>query len=374
MNKPHDIKMFDYLEQFEGIEKAVMQAIARVAHSGQLMLATEVKTFEDQFSKFLNAPLSGVGVANGTDAIVVCLMALGIGEGAEVITTANTAVPTVSAIRMAHATPVFVDVDKNTALIDLQKIEAAITPRTKAIIPVHLFGNMVDMSALMALAQKYHIKVIEDCAQAHGASLNGRMAGTFGDAAAYSFYPTKNLGAMGDGGLSLSSDPYLIKEMRRIRMYGFDQAYYSEREGINSRLHEMQAAILNVKLPQLPAMLIKRRHIAKLYTNGLSKGVTPMLTTSSVNHAYHLYVVKVGEHLNRDLLRMQLQEKGINTGIHYPHPIHLMRGYQFLGYEPSSLPATEQLATQIVSLPIYPELSDSSVERVIQAVNETVDA
>lgn len=366
------VKMFDYLEQFHEIEPQVMKAIERVTRSGQLMLAQEVKTFEQNFATFIGAPQAGVGVANGTDAIVVCLMALGIGPGDHVITTANTAVPTVSAIRMAHATPVFVDVDPNTALMDLNQLRAAITPQTKAIIPVHLFGNMVNMTQVMQLADEHGLKVIEDCAQSHGAQLNGQTAGTLGHAAAFSFYPTKNLGAMGDAGLSISADPELTKQMRRIRMYGFDETYYSEREGINSRLHEIQAAILNVKLPQLPYMLANRRRIAQQYLAGLSPRVIPMQTTEHVNHAYHLFVVKVAPDLNRDDVRARLLEKGINTGIHYPHPIHLMRGYAFLGYKPGSLPVTEQLSQSILSLPIYPELSDEDVNRVIQAVNEVV--
>lgn len=364
------IKMFDYREQYLELEDEMLSAVKRVFRSGELILASEVSAFEKSFSAFLGHDVQSIGVANGTDALVVCLLALGIEPGDEVITVANTAVPTVSAIRMVKATPVFVDVDPTTALMDLEKVEAAITPRTKAIIPVHLFGNAVNVPALMKIAQRHNLAVIEDCAQAHGTMIDGRMVGTFGHAAAFSFYPTKNLGAYGDGGLCCTADPALFKEMRRIRKYGFDELYYAEREGINSRLDEVQAAILNIKLARLDQDLARRRSLAQTYLSDLPRSVQPMVAGPGVTHSYHLFVVKVDD---RDRVRQQLGERNIQTGIHYPFPIHRMRGYAFLGYQDHSLPVTEALATQIMSLPIYPALPTASAQKVLEALHEILD-
>jgi len=364
------IKMFDYRDQYFDLENEVLGAVQRVLRSGELILGSEVESFEAGFSEFLGHGTHSLGVANGTDALVICLMALGVGPGDEVITVANTAVPTVSAIRMVRATPVFVDVDPNTALMDLNLVPGLITSKTRAIIPVHLFGNAVNMPALLDMAQARGIPVIEDCAQAHGTLINGRAAGTFGHAAAFSFYPTKNLGAYGDGGLCATSDAALAKEMRRIRKYGFDDLYYAEREGINSRLDEVQAAILNIKLRHLPAQLQKRRALAEVYKAGLPSALKHMAAPSDVDHAYHLFVVRTKE---RDALRTALASHKIQTGIHYPFPIHRMRGYAFLGYQDHSLPVTEALANEIVSLPLYPELPIESAQRVLDTLHEILD-
>ncbi len=364
------IKMFDYLEQYRELENEILDSIRRVLRSGELILASEVQRFEEDFAAMLGEGTQGVGVANGTDAILVCLHALGIEPGDEVITVANTAVPTVSAIRMVGAIPVFVDVDPNTALMDIESVRSRITDKTKAIIPVHLFGNAVNMPALMAIAKEHDLRVIEDCAQCHGAKFDGQMTGTFGHAAAFSFYPTKNLGAYGDGGLCASRDPEIVKAMRSIRKYGFEDQYYAEREGINSRLDEVQAAILNVKLKHFPKALALRQQLAKTYRDGLPKALHHFSGAPAVEHAYHLFVVRAQE---RDQLRKALGDKGVQTGIHYPYPIHLMRGYQFLGYAPGSLPQTEQLASSILSLPLYPELSVSSVKRVLDCLHEILD-
>lgn len=369
MNAP-TIKMFDYLEQYEAIENEVLDSVRRVLRSGELILASEVQQFEENFCAMLGSNVSGVGVANGTDAIVVCLLALGIGPGDEVITVANTAVPTVSAIRMAGAMPVFVDVDPASALMDVGQLHLKITKRTKAILAVHLFGNAADMPAIMEVADQHRLWVIEDCAQSHGATINGQMAGTFGHAAAFSFYPTKNLGAYGDGGLCVSKDPDIIKSMRRVRKYGFDDLYYAEREGINSRLDEVQAAVLNIKLKHLPHALRLRRDLARAYRSELPASLYHFEAGEQVAHAYHLFVVRADD---RDALRKSLSEQGIQTGIHYPFPIHLMRGYQFLGYKPGDLPETEKLASTILSLPLYPELPVSSVHRVLQCLHEILD-
>lgn len=368
------IKMFDYREQYLALEQEILDAMQRVLRSGELILASEVDRFETGFSAFLGQEMHSLGVANGTDALVVCLMALGVGPGDEVITVANTAVPTVSAIRMVKATPVFVDVDADTALMDLSKIEALITPKTRAIIPVHLFGNAVNMPELLQIASRHSMPVIEDCAQAHGTMIDGRMVGTFGHAAAFSFYPTKNLGAYGDGGLCTTPDALLAREMRRIRKYGFDDLYYAEREGINSRLDEIQAAILNIKLKHLPAHLAKRRALAQIYQGGLPKTVQHLAAKPGIGHSYHLFVIKTLKGApDRDALRQALGQRNIQTGIHYPFPIHRMRGYEFLGYEDNSLPVTESLAGQILSIPIYPELPVASAHRVLDALHEILD-
>lgn len=368
------IKMFDYRDQYFGLETEMLAAITRVLRSGELILASEVDRFERGFSAFLGHDMYSLGVANGTDALVVCLMALGIGPGDEVITVANTAVPTVSAIRMVKATPVFVDVDPDSALMDLNLLEALITPRTRAIIPVHLFGNAVNMPALMQIASRHSVAVIEDCAQAHGTTINGKMVGTFGHAAAFSFYPTKNLGAYGDGGMCCTPDPALARQMRRIRKYGFDDLYYAEQEGINSRLDEIQAAILNIKLAHLPAQLEARRALARTYRAGLPDGLRHLAPAAGVGHSYHLFVVKVCDGgPDRDTVRQALAQRKIQTGIHYPFPVHRMRGYGFLGYAEHSLPVTESLAERILSLPMYPELPIESARRVLDALHEVLD-
>lgn len=361
------VKIFDYQQQYLSVESEILGEIQRVLRSGTLILGKEVEKFEKQFSDFLGTGGHSIAVANGTDALIICLMALGVGRGHEVITVANTAVPTVSAIRMAQATPVFVDVEPTTALMNLELIESRITPNTRAIIPVHLFGNAVDMSRLLEIARRYDLAVIEDCAQANGTSINGRPVGTFGHAGAFSFYPTKNLGAFGDAGLCFTSDAELAKEMRRIRKYGFDELHYSEREGINSRLDEIQAVVLNLKLRYLSDQLQKRRSIAKLYLANLPKEITPLITMAGIAHSYHLFVVRTA---NRDCLRCALAGYGIQTGIHYPYPIHQMRGYEFLGYRNGSLPGTEALSKEILSLPLYPELPKESVEYVLRSLHE----
>ena len=363
------IKTFDYLDQYESIREEVLSAVDRVLRSGQLILGPEVEEFEKEFAAFLVGKGACVGVNSGTDALLVALKSLGIGPGDEVVTVANTAVPTVSAIRSAGATPVFCDVDMDTCLMDLTKLPSLLAKRTKAVIPVHLFGNVVDVPFIRKIIGGRDIRIIEDCAQAHGAKLRDEMAGTMGDIGAFSFYPTKNLGAYGDAGLCYSSDMSIIKKMRSIRMYGFDGRYYSEQEGINSRLDEVQSAILRVKLKHLPFYIEERRKIAEYYNRNLSNKALRIVQGDGVYHTYHLFVVKVSD---RDLLCEQLIQKGVATGIHYPYPIHLMRAYNFLGYKKGSLPHTESLAETILSLPIYPELSEVDVDQVCAALNDVL--
>jgi dTDP-4-amino-4,6-dideoxygalactose transaminase len=360
------IPVFDYLTQYEALQSEVLDAVRRVFESGRLILGHEVEAFEREFAAFLGpspagVPMQAVGVANGTDALALVLRAFGIGHGDEVVTVANTAVPTVSGIREVGAVPVFCDVDPDTGLIDLEAVPACLTPRTKAVIPVHLFGNVVDVLRLCELVRGRGIRVVEDCAQSHGARLGAHMTGTMGDASAFSFYPTKNLGAYGDGGLCATSDPALAARLRSLRMYGFEAQYYAEREGVNSRLDELQAAILRVKLRHLPAMLLRRRELAAIYCGLLPRGAVPLRTAAGAQHAYYLFVVRAVE---RDRVKAALAESGIGTGIHYPFPIHLMRAYEFLGYRPGDLPVTERLAGEVLSLPMYPELAADDVRRI----------
>jgi dTDP-4-amino-4,6-dideoxygalactose transaminase len=361
------IPMFDYLSQYTKIEDEILDSVKGVFRSGKLILGGQVERFENRFSAFLDSEVQGVAVNSGTDALVVALMTFGIGIGDEVITVSNTAVPTVSAIRMTGATPVFCDVEADTGLIDLNLINSVITHRTKAVIAVHLFGNLVNIQYLRKLVEHRGIKIIEDCAQALGATYDGKMAGTLGDIAAFSFYPTKNLGAFGDGGICISKDHTHIKEMKRIRMYGFDETYYALREGICSRLDEVQAAVLNVKLQYLPKFIERRRYLSSLYEKGLDKKIVRMTVSKQVEHARHLYVVKVH---NRKEVREFLTSRGISTGVHYPFPIHLMEGYSFLGYKAGNFPVTEMLANQILSLPLFPELTDDAVNTIIIELNE----
>jgi dTDP-4-amino-4,6-dideoxygalactose transaminase len=282
-----------------------------------------------------------------------------------VITVAHTAVATVAAIERAGATPVLVDIDPIAYTMSSRAAEAAITPRTRALLPVHLYGHPANLGALRALADQHHLLLIEDCAQAHGAEYQGQKVGTFGDLAAFSFYPTKNLGADGDAGAILTRDTALADKLKRLRNYGQVSRYVHEERGINSRMDEMQAAILRVKLSHLDAFNAERRHIAAIYDAEL-RGVTLPAAHPEVKHVYHLYVIR---HPERDALMAYLKEQGIGTLIHYPIPVHLQKAYADLGYPRGSLPNTEQAADQIVSLPLYIGLGEYEVRAVAAAVN-----
>ena len=344
-----------------------MAAVDRVFSSGRLILGPSGSDFESRFAEYCGTRFC-VGVNSGTDALFLALKALGTGQGHEVITVANTAVPTVAAIRAAGATPVFVDAEEDTFLIDPTLIEAAVTKRTRCILPVHLFGQPADMETIGGISDRCRIPVIEDCAQAAGAAFNGRRVGSLGDLGAFSFYPTKVLGAYGDGGMVSTGQEHLRAKLGRLRFYGMDKAYYSEEEGFNSRLDEVQAAILDFKLQRLDNDVKMRRCIAKQYSEGLA-GVgdiaTPIVRPDRT-HQFYAYTVRTE---NREELRRYLLEHGIETKINYPVPIHLMRGYSFLGYRSGDLPVTERLADRILSLPLYPGLPESAVEEVIKVIN-----
>jgi aminotransferase EvaB len=329
-----------------------------------------VAGFEEEFAAYHGVDHC-VGVDNGTNAIKLALQALGVGPGDEVITVSNTAAPTVVAIDGAGATPVFVDVREDDFLMDTGQVEAAITPRTKCLLPVHLYGQCVDMAPLRALAGKYGLAVLEDCAQAHGARRHGRPAGTFGDAAAFSFYPTKVLGGYGDGGAVLTSRADVDAGLRSLRYYGMERTYYTVRTPAhNSRLDEVQAEILRRKLTRLDAYTAARREVARRYEEGL--GDTDLVLPRVAEGNEHVYYVYVVRHPERDRIIEALKAYDISLNISYPWPVHTMTGFAQLGYAEGSLPVTEKLAGEIFSLPMYPSLPTGLQDKVIAAVREVL--
>jgi dTDP-4-amino-4,6-dideoxygalactose transaminase len=342
----------------------IRAAMDKVLEGGRYVLGEEVSAFEAEFARYIGVT-HGIGVANGTDALHLALRALGVGPGDEVITTAHTAVATVSAIRLAGATPVFADIEKDFYTLDAARVEAAISPKTKAIIAVHLYGQAADLGTLLPLAKRRGLRLIEDCAQCHGARHDGKRLGSLGDIACFSFYPTKNLGAIGDGGMVATSDADLAAKVRLLREYGWSQRYVSATEGWNSRLDELQAAVLRVKLKYLDDDNAARARIAALYSQALAgTPLTLPVARKGNTHVYHLYVIRSAA---RDALQKWLTEKGVGTLVHYPMPIHLQPAY--LGTRGGdALPETERAAREVLSLPIYPELQAAQAEAVATAV------
>lgn len=340
-------------------------AIQRVLDSGWYILGGEARAFEAEFAAYVGVN-SGVGVGSGTDALHLGLRALGVGPGDEVITVSHTAVATVAAIELAGATPVLVDIDPVTYTISPDAVRAVLTPRTRVLLPVHLYGHPADLGTLLEIAQQHGLRVFEDCAQCHGATYQGRRTGAWGDLAAFSFYPTKNLGALGDGGLLAANDPQLIENARLIREYGWRERYISEVAGFNTRLDELQAAILRARLVHLEADNARRQAIAARYTAGLADtGLVLPVEVGEVTHVYHQYVVRSPQ---RDGLREGLRERGVGSLIHYPVPIHRQPAYEGRVRVGASMAETERAAREIVSLPIYPELGDDQVDAVIEAL------
>lgn len=362
------IKNWSYLDVYHQDRRMVLDLVDRVFSSGRLILGPEVAAFEAAFAAYCGVAY-GVGVNSCTDALFLALKALGIGPGDEVITVANTAVPTVAALRATGAMPVFVDVEEDTFLIDVSRIEPAITSRTKCILPVHLFGQVADMEPLLEIAARHELKVLEDCAQATGALYWGRKAGSFGDIGAFSFYPTKVLGGYGDGGMAITNNKDDGDKLRKLRFYGMKEAYYSESEGYNSRLDEIQAALLLHKLTGLDESVGKRQAIAGLYTRELSGvgDIAAPVVRDGRTHQFYTYTIRTKQ---RDALMEFLRAHEIEARINYPTPIHLMRGYGFLNYAAGRLPKTEMLADEILSLPLYPGLALELVERVIQCIKD----
>jgi dTDP-4-amino-4,6-dideoxygalactose transaminase len=347
--------------QYESHRAAIDQAIRRVLESGRYILGQEVSAFEREFAGYVGVGFA-IGVGSGTEALHLALAACGVGVGDEVITVAHTAVATVAAIELCGATPVFVDIEPDYFTLDPNQLEDAITSRTKAVIPVHLYGQPADLTAIISIARQHGLKVIEDCAQAHGAMYCDRRLGSWGDIACFSFYPTKNLGAIGDGGAVVTNDPQLAERVRSLREYGWStERNVSHMTGWNSRLDELQAAILRVKLQYLDADNDRRRRIADLYDALLrdSDLVLPR-RRADATHVFHLYVVRSGE---RDDLLLRLKAGGVGASIHYP-PVHLQPAYQGRVRGAGKLTTTERAAKEILSLPIYPELTDAEIEKV----------
>jgi dTDP-4-amino-4,6-dideoxygalactose transaminase len=334
-------------------------AVARVLDSGWYVLGGEGRAFEEAFAAAVCPGGDAAGVASGTDAIELALRALDIGPGDEVVTQANTCVPTVAGIERTGATPVLCDVEPDAGTIDPESLRAALSPRTRAVVPVHLYGQCADIDAVREAAPG--IPVVEDCAQAHGATLRGRPAGALGDLAAFSFYPTKNLAAIGDGGAVTSQDPALVQRVRLLRAYGQADRYHHVARGVNSRLDELQAAILRVRLERLADDVARRRQIAARYDTALAGGrVRPLGRLDDREHAFHLYVARVA---GRDDFQARLTAAGVQTLIHYPRPIHGHPAYAELGAG-RDLTVSERLAGEVVSLPLYPELTDDEVAHV----------
>lgn len=347
-------------------------AFKRVLHSGWYILGSETANFEKNFAAYCGSA-HGIGVANGLDAIFMILKAYGIGPGDEVIVPSNTFIATWLAVSHCGATPVPVEPVEATYNIDPSRIEAAITPRTKAIMPVHLYGQPADMPAIMAIAAKHNLKVIEDSAQAHGARCHGKLAGQLGHAAAFSFYPGKNLGALGDGGAVTTSDDALADSLRTYRNYGSKVKYYNDVAGFNSRLDEVQSAILDVKLKTLDADNAQRRAIAAVYDRELAglAGLTLPVVPSWAEPVWHLYVVR---HAQRDALAKALAEQGIGTIVHYPVPPHLQPAYAHMGYKQGDFPIAEAIHREVLSLPMGPTMTEAQAIEVAAAVRRFVSA
>ncbi len=339
-------------------------AVARVLESGRFVLGEELEGFEAEFAKFCGTRFA-VGVASGTDALTIALQAVGVEPGDEVVTVANTCVPTIVGIEQAGARPVLVDVDPSTYTLDPDRLEEALSARTKALVPVHLYGQCADMDPILRLAEQAGVPVVEDCAQAHGAAYAGRRAGSLGRAGAFSFYPTKNLGAAGDGGAVTTDDPNVAERARLLRNYGERERFRHVLRGRNSRLDPLQAAILRAKLPHLDRWNERRREVAAAYTAALTDtAVRPPTEATGRLHAYHLYVVRAPE---RDRFRSSLRERGVETDVHYPLPVHRQPAYGDLAPAGRSLIVSEELAGSIVSLPINPELTDEEVAHVARS-------
>ena len=361
------IPFSDLKLQYLSIREEIDAAVKRVLTSGWFILGQEVRAFEEEFAAYIGASY-GIGVGSGTEALHLALLACDVGSGDEVVTISHTAVATIAAIEMTGARPVFVDVDPLSYTMDASQLEDKITPASKVIVPVHLYGQVADMNPVLTTARRHGLKVVEDAAQAHGAEYQGRKAGSLADLGCFSFYPTKNLGAYGDGGMIVTNDPTLAQRISLLRQYGWAERYVSSIRGVNSRLDELQAAILRVKLKWLDEWNTTRRKHATLYDQLLrGTAVTNPVEMEYGKHCYHLYVIRC-EH--RDELQMFLREKGVGALVHYPIPVHLQEAYQDLGFSEGALPVTEQCARQVLSLPVAPELSEEQIKKVCDLIAE----
>jgi len=361
-----NIPLVDLKAQYETIKDEVIAKVSETIASTQYILGEEVTLFEQEFAEYCQAT-ECVGLSSGTEALHLAIRACDIGPGDEVITVANTFIATVLAITYTGATPILVDANIDSYTIDVSHLEACITERTKAIIPVHLYGQPADMDPILAIAKKHTLTVIEDACQAHGARYNQKRVGALGDIGCFSFYPGKNLGAYGDAGAITTNNPAYAQKIRMLRNYGSSKKYYHDFKGFNSRLDTLQAAVLRIKLKKLDQWSQARRKAAKQYNRLLAEtDLSIPRVCSYAEHVYHLYVVRSKK---RDALLSHLHNKGIGAGIHYPIPIHLMDAFQDLGYKTGAFPVTEQYANEILSLPLFPELTDEQIRYICDAIS-----
>ncbi|MDJ1170777.1 DegT/DnrJ/EryC1/StrS family aminotransferase [Roseofilum sp. BLCC_M154] len=371
------IPFVDLSIQHQPLKTEFDRAMLTVLRQGDFIMGQAVKDFESAFAERSGVKY-GVGVACGTDAIALGLKACGIQPGDEIILPANTFIATLIGVLHSGATPILANCDPQSALIDLQAAQKLVTAKTKAILPVHLYGQMVSPEALLDFAQTHNLFIFEDAAQAHLAHREGYKAGSVGKAAAYSFYPSKNLGAFGDGGMVLTHDPEVAQTLQTLRNYGAPRKYYHTELGTNSRLDTIQAAILNIKLPHLNTWNQQRNQAAQEYDRLLAplaqSGLVPITNFSGSGHVYHLYVIRLLENcaINRDTLQEKLQSANIQTGIHYPIPCHLQPAYSHLGYHAGDFPEAEQLCESILSLPMFPGITSEQIQRVVEAIASAI--
>jgi dTDP-4-amino-4,6-dideoxygalactose transaminase len=365
------IPFLDLQAQYASIKPDIQAAVNKVFETGQFVLGDEVAAFESEFAHYVGAD-QGIAVNTGTSALHLALLAAGVGPGDEVITVPFTFVATVAAIGYTGARPVFVDIDPKSLTLDVAQLEAAITPRTKAVVPVHLYGQSADMDPLLAIARKHGLIVIEDACQAHGAEYKGRRVGSLGDFGCFSFYPGKNLGACGEGGIVVTSNPKYAETMRMLRDWGQSKKYHHVLRGYNYRMEGLQGAILRVKLRHLDAWTDSRRSRAAEYNRFLRESeVERPQEMPYARHVYHIYAVRTSDRVE---LQRTLQSYGVQTGIHYPIPVHLQEAWRDLGYVVGDFPHSERAANEVLSLPMYPELSNIQIEFVSAAVHHDVHA
>jgi len=363
------VPFLDLKAQYESIRDEIRVALQAVLDNTAFAGGPFVNRFEEQFAAFCGTEYA-VGVSSGTTALWLALLALGVGRGDEVITVPNTFIATAEAITFCGAKPVFVDVDEQAYTMNPHVLDSAITPQTKAIIPVHLYGQPADMDPILAVAKKRGLLVIEDACQAHGAQYKGRRAGSIGDAGCFSFYPGKNLGAYGEAGAVVTNNPALAARIRMLRDHGQEKKHHHLEVGWNARMDGFQGAVLSVKLEHLPMWNEARRKNANLY-NDLLRDMDGVLTPAEAEYAKHVYHIYAIRALNRDRLMQSLAQKRVHCGIHYPTPIHLQKAYEFLGYSKSSLPVAERCANEVLSLPMYPELSSDQIAYVAAAIRDS---
>ncbi|MBI4684294.1 MAG: DegT/DnrJ/EryC1/StrS family aminotransferase [Nitrospirae bacterium] len=359
------VPMLDLKKEFGEIKTELLDMLTEILGSSHYILGPKVAELEKKIAEYIGVP-SAIGVASGTDALHLSIDALDIGEGDEVITTPFTFFATAEAVIYTGATPVFVDIEPDTFNIDPTRIEEKITPKTKAIIPVHLFGHPADMKEIQRIAKKYNLRIIEDCAQAFGAAVHGKKTGSFGDAGCYSFYPSKNLGAYGDGGMITINDINVAEIIKKLRNHGSGGAYRHETIGFNSRLDEIQAGILLIKFKRIDESNSKRRQKAALYTKLLSGKAKCPSEKDGFYHVYHQYTITSPE---RNAIQSRLKDKGFSSVVYYPIPLHLQDALSYLGYKEGDFPVAERAAKEVLSLPIHPYLEEKTIEEIARVIN-----